>query len=263
VQESLCQYVIAAGRELIVADVASDDRIRSNPSVRQLGVAAWAGFPIRSPGGQVLGTFSVMDTVPRDWTPDIDVLETASHAVAGEIALRLAAEEATAATRQATLANAVAQAATLRAETATGDAQRAALQALEAAEEAALLSRTLQESLLPPHLPRIPGIQTAVRYLRGGEAVIIDGKRIAIMSVMRRPGSGGDRLLSRRARDLSAGLNGWPRSTSTLTPAGSGREPSRTPGRPRCVAARDRSIASVTPVPRRHLGRQDRTRSRA
>jgi hypothetical protein len=32
------------------------------------------------------------------------------------------------------------------------------LQASQAAEEAALLSRTLQESLLPPHLPAIPGI---------------------------------------------------------------------------------------------------------
>jgi serine phosphatase RsbU (regulator of sigma subunit) len=69
----------------------------------------------------------------------------------------------------------VAQAATRLAEAATGDAQRATLQALEAAEEAAMLSRTLQESLLPPHLPAIPGMQIAARYLRGGHGADVLG----------------------------------------------------------------------------------------
>lgn len=148
VEESFCQYVIGAGRALIVTDIAADDRARGNPLVDLMGVAAWAAFPVRSLDGLVLGTFCVLDTVPRDWTPhDLEVLETVSHAAAGEIALRVAA----------------------------GDAQRATLQALEAAEEAAMLSRTLQESLLPPTLPAIPGMRIAARYLRGGHGADVLG----------------------------------------------------------------------------------------
>jgi len=45
---------------------------------------------------------------------------------------------------------------------------------LEASERFAALARTLQESLLPPHLPEVPGIEVAARHLpagRGGELV--------------------------------------------------------------------------------------------
>jgi serine phosphatase RsbU (regulator of sigma subunit) len=162
VEESFCQYVIGADAELIVTDARKDPRTWTNPSIESMGVIAWAGFPVRSPDGLVLGTFCAVDTVARDWTPhDIEVLETLAHAAAGEIALRGAVEDA--------------HAATARAEAAAAEAQTATLQALEAAEEAALLSRTLQESLLPPHLPVIPGAEIAVRYLRGGRGAEVLG----------------------------------------------------------------------------------------
>jgi sigma-B regulation protein RsbU (phosphoserine phosphatase) len=162
VEESFCQYVIGADAELIVTDARADPRTATNPMIGSRGVAAWAGFPIRSPEGLVLGTFCAVDTVPRSWTPhDIEILDTLSHAAAGEIALRMIADEA--------------RAATARAEQATSDAHVATLQALEAAEEAALLSRTLQESLLPPHLPTVPGTQIAARYLRGGRGADVLG----------------------------------------------------------------------------------------
>ncbi len=50
----------------------------------------------------------------------------------------------------------------------------AAREALSASERFAKLARTLQESLLPPHLPHVPGIEVAARYLpagHGGELV--------------------------------------------------------------------------------------------
>lgn len=54
-------------------------------------------------------------------------------------------------------------------------AERAAARAtLEASERFAALARTLQESLLPPHLPDVPGIEVAARHLpagAGGELV--------------------------------------------------------------------------------------------
>ncbi|GIJ75163.1 PP2C family protein-serine/threonine phosphatase [Virgisporangium ochraceum] len=162
VEESFCQYVIGADAELIVTDARRDRRTWSNPSIESMGVIAWAGFPIRSLDGSVLGTFCAVDTVVRDWTPhDIEVLQTLAHAAAGEIALRGAVDDA--------------RAATVRAENAATQAHAATLRALEAAEESALLSRTLQESLLPPHLPAIPRAQLAVRYLRGGRGAEVLG----------------------------------------------------------------------------------------
>ncbi|GIJ63580.1 hypothetical protein Vau01_110960 [Virgisporangium aurantiacum] len=155
VEDSFCQYVVATGAELIVNDAPADPRTHDNPSIELMGVRAWAGFPVRDTDGLVLGTFCAVDTVPRTWTPhDIDVLDTLSHAAAGEIALRIALDEAREATRQA---------------------QSATLAALEAAEEAAMLSRTLQESLLPPALPTVPGLDIAARYLRGGRGADVLG----------------------------------------------------------------------------------------
>ncbi|GID97681.1 histidine kinase [Amorphoplanes digitatis] len=154
VEQSFCQYVIDADAELIVSDAAADERTRYNPSIELMGVAAWAGFPVRSPDGHVLGTFCAIDTVVRDWTPhDIEILHTLSHAASGEIALRDALKEANAATG--------------RAEAATSLAQAAAGRAESALEQAALLAHTLQESLLPDRLPPIPGVQVAARYRRG------------------------------------------------------------------------------------------------
>ncbi|WP_088285790.1 PP2C family protein-serine/threonine phosphatase [Kineosporia sp. A_224] len=149
VQESFCQYVVASGKPLVVDDAATDPRTRDNPSVRSMGVAAWAGWPVWSPDGEVLGTFCVVDTTPRTWTErDEQVLETLSQAVAGEIALRASRDEAYAAAEDLRRAN----------------------QALSG------LARTLQESLLPPRLPDPPGLEVAARYLpgKGGAQVVGD-----------------------------------------------------------------------------------------
>jgi serine phosphatase RsbU (regulator of sigma subunit) len=160
--ESFCQYVIGTDRELIVTDAARDTRTRGNLSIDRMGVRAWAGFPIRAAGGHVLGTFCAVDIVVRDWTPhDLEVLDTLSHAAAGEIALRIAVADAEHATRQA--------------QSSARHAQSAIMEALEAADEAAMLSRTLQESLLPPHLPEIPGLDLAARHLRGGRGADVLG----------------------------------------------------------------------------------------
>lgn len=154
VQESFCQYVIGGDAELIVPDARADPRTADNLSIAQMGVAAWAGFPVRSPDGHVLGTFCAVDTSVRQWTPhDIELLATLAQAAAGEIALREAVYEAQDATRRAEDATAAAGVATARAEVATAQVRQ--------------LADTLQESLLPPLLPQVPGAEVAVRYRRG------------------------------------------------------------------------------------------------
>lgn len=51
----------------------------------------------------------------------------------------------------------------------------AADQALQAGERFRKLARTLQESLLPPHLPEVPGLELAARYLPGSSVVEVVG----------------------------------------------------------------------------------------
>ncbi len=95
VDESFCQYVVAAQAEVIVDDAAADPRTRDNPSVEKLGVRAWAGFPLLAPGGEVLGSFCVVDVVPRAWSErDREVLRVLAAAASGEVALRAAAADA-------------------------------------------------------------------------------------------------------------------------------------------------------------------------
>lgn len=53
--------------------------------------------------------------------------------------------------------------------------RRAQRQLQESGERFQRLARTLQQSLLPPHLPRIPGVETAARYLPAGEGVDVGG----------------------------------------------------------------------------------------
>lgn len=141
VEESFCQYVVGSGEALIVDDAATDPRTRDNPSVHDLGVAAWAGFPLRGPDGEVLGSFCVVDTRQRTWSErDVETLRTLAASASGEIALRAAVA-----------------------------------QEREARGRADTLARTLQESLLPPELPLVPGLELAARFRPAGGGVELVG----------------------------------------------------------------------------------------
>lgn len=94
VEESFCQYVLG-GDPLVLADVTADERTVANPSIEGMGVRAWAGFPVRMPDGQVLGSFCVVDTTVHPWTAeDVQLLEELAAIASREVALRLATLEA-------------------------------------------------------------------------------------------------------------------------------------------------------------------------
>ena len=88
VEESFCQYVVGLGDVLLIDDARSDARTRHNPSIESMGVVAWAGAPLRSPGGDVLGTVCVVDTEARSWTADDAALLIELSALAGELVER-------------------------------------------------------------------------------------------------------------------------------------------------------------------------------
>ncbi len=86
VEESFCQYVVADAAPLIVDDTALNLRTRDNPSVLGMGVRAWAGYPVLDSAGNALGSFCVVDTVPRHWSAEqTEVLRVLSETAAAHL----------------------------------------------------------------------------------------------------------------------------------------------------------------------------------
>ncbi|HEX8361689.1 MAG TPA: PAS domain S-box protein, partial [Longimicrobium sp.] len=84
---SLCSYVVEADAPLFIGDAREHPLVRGDPSVRERGIAACAGFPLRTPGGHVLGALCVLDVRPRAWTDeDRQTLADLAAAANAEIA---------------------------------------------------------------------------------------------------------------------------------------------------------------------------------
>lgn len=85
---SFCRQTVVCDTPLIVCDSHTDDRVKDNPAVEELGVRAYAGVPIRARSGEVLGSFCVFDGVPRDWTEtELEILHDLAASVESEIEL--------------------------------------------------------------------------------------------------------------------------------------------------------------------------------
>jgi serine phosphatase RsbU (regulator of sigma subunit) len=142
VQESFCYFLVGLGDRFVVDDAAEDPRTRDHPSVAPMKIGAWAGYPILGPGGEVLGSMCVIDENPHPWQPaELAALGTLARAVSNEINLR------------GSLA-----------------------QVRESLLVSETLARSLQDSLLPPVLRPVPGLDVAASYqpAAGGTAVVGD-----------------------------------------------------------------------------------------
>ena len=90
---SFCQYVVEDGRPLIVRDARSDERLRDNRAIDELGVVAYAGFPVVCQQ-QILGSLCAIKAVSHDWKQaELELLGEFSEAVSEHIALKLECEE--------------------------------------------------------------------------------------------------------------------------------------------------------------------------
>jgi PAS domain S-box-containing protein len=88
---SFCRHVVETGEPLAVDDARAHPRVAANPAVEEMGVTAYAGIPLRSPEGHVLGSFCVMDHQSRHWTDEqVAVLTDLAASVQTEIHLRAA-----------------------------------------------------------------------------------------------------------------------------------------------------------------------------
>jgi GAF domain-containing protein len=131
VRESFCYFLVGlGGAPFVIEDAAADPRTSSHPSVRPMKIGAWAGYPLLTPAGQVLGSMCVIDQNPHPWQPEkLASLAAMARAASNEISLRTSL--------------AAARAAVAVAETALA--------------ASAALARSLQDSLLPPSCGRCRG----------------------------------------------------------------------------------------------------------
>jgi PAS domain S-box-containing protein len=97
---SICKHLVATDEPLIAPDLSAHPLLASDASLRAFGIGAYAGIPLRTATGHVLGSFCVLDRVPREWTEEqIEMLTTLANSAIAEIELRSALD------RQAQQAN--------------------------------------------------------------------------------------------------------------------------------------------------------------
>lgn len=86
---SFCATVVGQQTPLILGDTRADPLAAQSPAVGELGVLAYAGFPLRAATGETLGSCCALDTVARDWTEDeLAVLEDLARVIETEMTLR-------------------------------------------------------------------------------------------------------------------------------------------------------------------------------
>ncbi len=85
---SFCQHVVNQRSALVVEEALTDERVCDNLAIPDLNVAAYAGMPICDEGGNVLGSFCVIDDQPRKWSAEeLQLLQLIADAVAEEVEL--------------------------------------------------------------------------------------------------------------------------------------------------------------------------------
>ena len=62
---SVCGHVVANDEALVVEDLARDRRFANNPLLKAHGLRFYAGAPLRSKNGLVVGSLCVLDTKTR------------------------------------------------------------------------------------------------------------------------------------------------------------------------------------------------------
>ncbi len=91
---SFCRRVVENGTPVIIDDASTYEIARENPDIDELRIAAYAGIPLKTADGHVLGSFCVIDRQPRVWKPgEIGVLSELAASVMTEIALQTKTNE--------------------------------------------------------------------------------------------------------------------------------------------------------------------------
>jgi serine phosphatase RsbU (regulator of sigma subunit) len=149
---SLCQHVVASGKELVVTDATGDPVLCDNLAIPDLGVIGYAGMPLTDADGHVLGSLCAIDTEPREWSVDeLDTLRDLAEACSAELRLRItsaraeaARTESEAARTESETARAESEAARTESEAARTESETARAESEAARERAERMALRLQ-----------------------------------------------------------------------------------------------------------------------
>jgi signal transduction histidine kinase len=86
---TFCHYTLVRSGPLLIPDTMADPQFADVPTVKSLGVRAYAGIPLVTDDGEAIGSFCAIDFAPREWTPlDVEILTELAASALREIKLR-------------------------------------------------------------------------------------------------------------------------------------------------------------------------------
>jgi PAS domain S-box-containing protein len=92
VTHPLCLTVVATRAPYVIDDVREHPFVFENPALREFGIKAYAGVPLITSTGEVLGSFCAVDRKPRRWSDEeLDTLRDLAAAAVTEVEFRNAA----------------------------------------------------------------------------------------------------------------------------------------------------------------------------
>ena len=167
---AICRHAIGHEGVLVIPDLAADPRTAANPLVTEPPhVRFYAGAPLTTPTGIMLGTLCVLDVVPRPegLSPEqLVTLEALARQVMGQLELRRALSERDAAIRSHEAGNAVAL------------AEAARLEAMIATQQAVAVAeadlRVVFQAIVEGALRVVDAADGAVIELRDGNELVYD-----------------------------------------------------------------------------------------
>ncbi len=72
---SFCKHVVITNEPVIIPDARLDSEFCDHMAIGELNIVAYLGLPMTTADGIVLGSFCVIDHVPRSWTAhDVEVV---------------------------------------------------------------------------------------------------------------------------------------------------------------------------------------------
>ncbi len=85
---SFCTHVVDSRQPLIVKEVSKDPRFKNNPLVQKYGFGFYAGFPLTTGKGHVLGSLCLYDNKPREFSKrEVELLGLFSQRVMAHLEL--------------------------------------------------------------------------------------------------------------------------------------------------------------------------------
>lgn len=91
---TFCHMAILNDEPLVVNDAREHPLYKDIPTVKEFSVAAYLGMPLFLSSGEPIGSFCVVDFVPREWSAlEIDILREIGTSALREVELRMLMDE--------------------------------------------------------------------------------------------------------------------------------------------------------------------------